>query len=101
MQMLLVENLALTFVGDAYALVSGFGKILVRVVTAPFERMAEIAIAPIEQMARACDVAGVLSDRRAKAKPGKFQISRRAPTSSRRTSGRRCLFPFRSLNDLT
>jgi hypothetical protein len=89
MQMLLVEKLALTFVGDAYALATGFGKILVKTATAPIERIA-----------RACDVAGVLSDRRAKANVTRFHSSRRAPTS-RRTSPRRCLFPFRSLNHLT
>jgi hypothetical protein len=89
MQMLLVEKLALTFVGDAYALATGFGKILVKTATAPIERIA-----------RACDVAGVLSDRRAKANVTRFHSSRHAPTS-RRTSPRRCLFPFRSLNHLT
>jgi hypothetical protein len=89
MQMLLVEKLALTFVGDAYALATGFGKILVKTATAPIERIA-----------RACDVAGVLSNRRAKANVTRFHSSRHAPTS-RRTSPRRCLFPFRSLNHLT
>ena len=89
MQMLLVEKLALTFVGDAYALATGFGKILVKTATAPIERIA-----------RACDVAGVLSDHRAKANVTRFHSSRHAPTS-RRTSPRRCLFPFRSLNHLT
>jgi hypothetical protein len=90
MQMLLVEKLALTFVGDAYALATGFGQILFK-----------IATAPIERMARACDVAGVLSDRRRKASFTPFRSSRHVPTSSRRTSPRRCLFPFRSLNHLT
>ena len=89
MQMLLVEKLALTFVGDTYALATGFGKILVKTATAPIERIA-----------RACDVAGVLSNRRAKANVTRFHSSRHAPTS-RRTSPRRCLFPFRSLNHLT
>jgi CRISPR/Cas system endoribonuclease Cas6 (RAMP superfamily) len=89
MQMLLVEKLALTFVGDAYALATGFGKILVKTATAPIERIA-----------RACDVAGVLCNRRAKANVTRFHSSRHAPTS-RRTSPRRCLFPFRSLNHLT
>ena len=97
MQMLLVEKLALTFVGDAYALATGFGKILVKFVMSPVEKT---ATAPIERIARACDVAGVLSDRRAKANVTRFHSSRHAPTS-RRTSPRRCLFPFRSLNHLT
>jgi hypothetical protein len=101
MQMLLAEKLALTFVDDAYAFASGFGKILVQLVTAPIQRMVQAVMAPVERIARACDVAGVLSDRRAKANFARFHARRHAPTSSRRASSRRCLFPFRSLNDLT
>jgi hypothetical protein len=101
MQMLLVEKLALIFVGDAYVLATGFGKILVKIAMSPIERMAGAVTAPIEQIARACDVAGVLSDRRTKASFTTFRSRRHAPISSRRTSPRRCLFPFRSLNHLT
>ena len=101
MQMLLAEKLALTFVDDACVLAAGFGKILVQIVTAPIPRMIQAAMAPVERIARASDVAGVLSDRRAKANFARFHASRHAPTSSRRTSSRRCLFPFRSLNHLT
>ena len=35
MQMILAENLALTFASDAYVLATGFAKILVRIVTLP------------------------------------------------------------------
>jgi hypothetical protein len=101
MQMLLAEKLALTFVGDAHAFASGFGKIVTKIVTAPIERIIEATTAPIERIATSCDVAGVLSDRRTKASIDRFHTRRHAPTSSRRTSPRRCLFPFRSLNDLT
>jgi hypothetical protein len=73
MQMLLVENIALTFISDAHALATGFVKVLVRFVTTPIERIA-----------RACDVAGVLSYR----------------SATRRTS-RGCPFSFRRLRDLT
>jgi hypothetical protein len=101
MQMVLIENLALTFIGDAHALAAGFGKILVKLAMSPVARMARAVTAPIEQIARACDVAGVLSDRRTKASFTQFRSSRHTPPSSRRTSSRRCLFPFRSLNHLT
>jgi hypothetical protein len=101
MQMVLVEELTLTFAGDAHALAAGFVKALVKIVTAPIERLVRTVTAPIEQIARACDVAGVLSDRRAKANPTTLHTNRHAPTSARRTSHRRCLFPFRSLNHLT
>jgi hypothetical protein len=93
MQMVLVENLALTFVGDARALVTGFGRILVKLVTAPIEAVSM----RIERIARACDVAGVLPDRRAMANAPKFHSRQQTPASSRRW----CLFPFHSMNHLT
>ncbi|HZR74713.1 hypothetical protein [Bradyrhizobium sp.] len=101
MQMVLVENLALTFVGDAHALAAGFGKILVHIVTAPIARMVRTVTAPIDRIAAACDVAGVLSDRHATASLSKLHTRRHAPASSQNTSHRWCLFPFRSLNHLT
>jgi hypothetical protein len=97
MQMVLVENLALTFIGDAHAMAAGFGKILVKLVKAPIE----VVTAPIERMARACDVAGVLPDGRAKANLVQFRSRKHMQTSSRQSSRRWCLFPFRSLNHLT
>jgi hypothetical protein len=96
MQIVLVENLALTFVGDAHAFAAGFGRILVKIISAPIARMA----APIEQIARACDVAGVLPAHGAKADVLQFHSRERVPSSSQRPP-RRCLFPFRSLNHLT
>ncbi len=68
MQTLLVEKLAVTFLSDAHALVIGTSEILLGIITAPIERIA-----------RACDVAGVLS--------------RRKPP--------RCPFSFHSLKHLT
>jgi len=49
----LVSEIATTFVGDATALLTGFGRAVLRVVMAPVERIAE-----------ASDVAGVLTMRR-------------------------------------
>ena len=74
MQMILVENLALTFVSDAHALVAGFGKILVQIITAPIDRIA-----------RACDVGGVYAKRQAE--------RRRCPLDR--------LNPFKGLQHLT
>ena len=48
----LVSQLTTTFVDDAIELVKGFGKIIVH-----------IATAPIERIANACDVGGVLARR--------------------------------------
>ena len=50
----LVSQLTTTFVDDAIELVKGFGKVIVHITTAPIERMAN-----------ACDVGGVLARRRA------------------------------------
>ena|ERR1700761_3769551 len=95
MQTLLVEKLALTFADDAYALTAGACKILLKIATAPFERMA-----------RACDVAGVLANRRKatlvrKATIIDFRARKPLPSVSRRKSRHGGLFSFRSLDHLT
>jgi len=53
MQTLAVE-LTTTFVDDALEFVKGLGRVIVH-----------LATAPVERIARACDVAGVLEQRRA------------------------------------
>ena len=77
----LVSNLTTTFVDDAIELVKGFGKVI-----------AHIATAPIERIARACDVGGVLARRQAAA---------RLRAKSYRPRGLRKLSPFASLHHLT
>ena len=74
----LVSQLTTTFVDDAIELVKGFGKIIVH-----------IATAPIERIANACDVGGVL------AKRGTAPI--RVPRSRRKFT----FSPFSSLSHLT
>jgi hypothetical protein len=97
MQMVLVENLALTFVGDARALVTGFGNILVKFAASVVDR----ATAPIDRIARACDVAGVLPGRRTESNLVQFRARRQPPAESQQAPSPRWLFPFRSLNHLT
>jgi len=77
----LVSHLTTTFVDDAIELVKGFGKVIVH-----------IATAPIERIARACDVGGVLACRQAAA---------RQRAKSYRPRGLRKLSPFASLHHLT
>jgi hypothetical protein len=84
MQTLLAEKLALTFIEDAHALLSGFGKILFRTLTAPVERIA-----------RACDVADVLAKRRSSAARSCGALG------SPRGASRRSPLSFRFLNHLT
>jgi hypothetical protein len=78
----LVSQLTTTFVDDAIELVKGFGKIIVH-----------IATAPIERMANACDVGGVLARRRA-------ARHQRAAMKAHRP-WKRSLLPFASLHHLT
>ena len=75
----LVSQLTTTFVDDAIELVKGFGKIIVH-----------IATAPIERMANACDVGGVLARR---------QSARKAHHP--RAPWKRSLLPFAFLHYLT
>jgi hypothetical protein len=79
----LAAEIALTFVDDATALMTGGIRMVVR-----------FLMSPIERLAHACDVAGVLASRRA-ARPG----SSRAAESPRRRRHR--MFSFHLLNDLT
>jgi hypothetical protein len=94
MQTLIIQ-VATDFVGDATALVNGFGRIVTH-----------ILMAPIERIANACDVAGILPKRRAVKKRANtgFVIhssihhARRGRRSHRRGGGFGCL---RFLGDLT
>jgi hypothetical protein len=95
MQTLIVQ-VATDFVGDATALVNGFGRIVTHIV-----------MAPIERIANACDVAGILPKRRAvnanRRSPGfvmhsSIHHARRGRRPQRRGGGLRCL---RFLGDLT
>jgi hypothetical protein len=96
----LLSQVATTFVGDAAALVNGFGRIATHIV-----------MAPIERIANACDVAGILPERRAalaarrtktSAKAGfafrSFGHDRRGRRPQRRGGGFGCL---RFLSELT
>jgi hypothetical protein len=69
-----LKTTSLTFLDDAHALVAGF-----------FRALTEIAMAPIERIARASDVGGVLPERRTR----RSKISLGWP------------FSFRNLNHLS
>ena len=81
----LVAQLTTTFVDDAIELVKGFGKVIVH-----------IATAPIERIANACDVGGVLARRQpARRRRGTAKANRP------RSPWKRSLSPFASLHHLT
>jgi hypothetical protein len=79
----LVSELTTTFIDDAIGLVKGFGKVI-----------AHIATAPIERMATACDVGGVLARRQA-ARRLRATMKAHRPRSAWKLS------PFASLHHLT
>jgi hypothetical protein len=81
----LVAQLTTTFVDDAIELVKGFGKVIVH-----------IATAPIERIANACDVGGVLARRQSARRPRGTAKAHRS-----RSPWKRSLSPFASLHHLT
>lgn len=83
----LAVDIATTFVDDATALVSGFGRALLRFV-----------MAPIDRIANACDIAGVLTERRPTFRMWRANRSRH---EGRRFSLLGRLSPFRHLAHLT
>jgi hypothetical protein len=80
----LALDLTTTFIDDATALVAGFGRAVLR-----------IAMAPVDRIANACDIAGVLAERRAALRMW------RASRKERRFSLLARLSPFRHLSHLT
>ncbi|MEY9358203.1 hypothetical protein ABH994_000924 [Bradyrhizobium yuanmingense] len=85
----LAVDIATTFVDDAAALATGLGRALLR-----------FAMAPINRIANACDVAGVLAERRATLRM--WRASRaRARHEGRRFSLLGRFSPFRHLAHLT
>ncbi|WP_025031951.1 hypothetical protein [Bradyrhizobium sp. DOA9] len=85
----LAVDIATTFVDDAVALVTGLGRAVLR-----------FAMAPINRIANACDVAGVLAERRATFRMWRADRAR-ARQERRRFSLLGRLSPFRQLAHLT
>jgi len=87
----LAFEITTTFVDDAVALAGGAGRIIIQILSSPVERLAN-----------ACDVAGVLPRRRAlrQALQQTFQQTARRQRWPQ-LSWRNCLFPLRGLRDLT
>jgi hypothetical protein len=79
MQTFVLENIALTAVDDAHALATGVGRIAVKLVM-------KLLLSPIDRVAQASDVAGVLFHRHKR---------------QRLTGKRRCPLSFGHLKHLT
>lgn len=85
----LTVDIASTFVDDATALVTGFGRGLLR-----------FAMGPIDRIANACDIAGVLTEHRSTFRMWRANRGR-ARHKGRRLSLLGRLSPFRRLAHLT
>jgi len=73
----LVSEVVTTFVGDAEALLTGFGR-----------AVRQVVMAPVERIAKACDVGGVLATRRltSRAAPAQTDRARRVLNFGARNS---------------
>jgi hypothetical protein len=88
----LAFEIATTFVDDAAVLVGGCGRIIV-----------QILVSPIERIANACDVAGVLANRRFShaMRARQRQPGLKGTSELRRPRRRRSYWLLGSLGDLT
>jgi len=92
----LIVQVATTFIADAAAFVNGFGRIVTH-----------ILMAPVERTASACDVAGILGERAARAaerervKHAWRALSQRAPRPHRPRRHGGLFGCLRSLGELT
>jgi hypothetical protein len=96
----IISEIAFTFVDDAVALVTGFTAIVrdmaVETITAGRQRV----LAPVDRLARACDVGGVIAAREAATTRSRHRSAnwQRTPASRR---WRDRLNLFRGLHDLS
>jgi FAD/FMN-containing dehydrogenase len=96
----IVSEIALTFVDDAAALVTGFAGIVRNMAVETFTAARKRVLAPVDRLARACDVGGVIAAREAGTTRSRHGSAnwQRAPAPRR---WRDRLNIFRGLHDLT
>jgi hypothetical protein len=101
-----ISQIAFTFVDDAIALVTGFGK-AVRYLTVDLLAAARARIlAPVDRLARTCDVADILTAREAAMTRPMYSLRNRTRTPARAPrnthfAALNVFAMFRSLRDLT
>lgn len=96
----IVSEIAFTFVDDAAALAKGFAGILRDMAVVAFTATRERILGPVDRLARACDVGGVIVAREAAAPRSRYESASRQRTPAPRRLRDR-LNIFRGLYDLT
>lgn len=95
-----ISELAFTFVDDAISLATGFLGLCRDLAVEAFASARNRMLAPVERLARACDVGGVIAAREAAMTRSRYRRANRQRLSVPRRWRDR-LNPFRGLYDLT
>jgi hypothetical protein len=96
----LISEIAFTFVDDAAALVNGFTAIVRDMAVDTFAAARKRLLAPVDRLARACDVGGVIAAREAATMRSRYRSANRQHTAAPRRWRDR-LNIFRGLHNLT
>lgn len=95
-----ISQLAFTFVDDAVALATGFLGLCRDLAVEAFNSIRRRMLAPVERLARACDVGGVIAAREVATTRSRARGANRHRRPGPR-GWRDRLNPFRGLHDLT
>jgi hypothetical protein len=95
-----ISELAFTFVDDAVELATGFLGLCRDLAVETFASARRRVLAPVERLARACDVGGVIAAREAAMTRSRYRRANRPRLSAPRRWRDR-LNPFHGLHDLT
>jgi hypothetical protein len=96
----IISEIAFTFADDAAALVTGFTAIVRDMTVETFMAARKRILAPVDRLARACDVGGVIAAREAAITRSRYRSANWQRTPAPRRLRDR-LNIFRGLHDLT
>jgi hypothetical protein len=96
----IISEIAFTFVDDGAALVTGLKGIVRDMAVETFTAARKLILAPVDRLARACDVGGVIAAREAATMRSRYRSANWQPTAAPRRWRDR-LNIFRGLHDLT
>ena len=96
----IISEIAFTFVDDAIALATGFVGVVRTLAVENLEAIRARLCAPVDRLARACDVGGVIAAREAATMRSRYRSANRQHTAAPRRWRDR-LNIFRGLHNLT